>query len=236
MKRNLVLAMCATIALVSSVQAIEMKAPNMSVMKNVTSAVSNAAASLTPSSVKGTVSEINTKLIAADTSVQTAFNSLVAALSSKEDAAKCKAKLNAINNNKNLSASEKSAKIAEIMTDYGTTLKENQEALGEQIKTASAAKRTEITNAVIALAVASFQYVDIANDCKNIAMSISTNPTLAVSCATELASLKDTASILKNNIKSLKNVTTQAVAVAKIGGLEIKLPKPGASKAKKANI
>lgn len=236
MKKKLILALCVTISMTSSVKAFEMKAPNMSSMKNVTSTVSHAAASLSPSSVKGTVSSINTKLIAADTTVQTALSSLVAALSSKKDAAQYKAKLTAINSNKNLSASEKSAKIAQIMSDYGTTLKENKEELGNKIKNASATKRTEITNAVVALAVASFQYVDIANDCKNIVMSISTNPTLAISCANELSSLKETASILKNNIKSLKNVTTQAIEVAKIGGLEIKLPKPRVSKAKKANI
>ncbi len=236
MKKSLVLVLCTTILMTSSAQALEIKAPNMSAMKNVTSTVSHAAAALSPSSVKGSVSSINTKLVAADTTVQTAFNSLVVALSSKNEATQYKAKLNAINSNKNLSASEKSAKVAKIMSDYGTTLKENQEALGNKIKIASATKRTEITNAVVALAVASFQYVDIANDCKNIAMNISTNPTLAISCASELSSLKETASILKNNIKSLKNVTTQAVAVAKIGGLEIKLPKSNTSKAKKANI
>ena len=47
---------------------------------------------------------------------------------------------------------------------------------------------------------------------------------LAVSLASELASLKDTGIILKNNVKSLKDVTTQAVSVAKISGIEIKIP------------
>ena len=243
MKKNLVLCLCVTVALASSVQAIELKAPNVSAVKNVTSsvsnvtsAVSNVASSLTPSSAKGSIATINSKLIAADATVQQSFNSLVAALSSKDEAAKYKAKLNAINSNKNLSTSEKSAKIAEVMTDYGTTLKENQAALGEKIKSASEAKRTEITNAVVALGAASIQYLDIANDCTKLAMTISTNPTLAIPLASELKDLKDTAIILKNNVKSLKNVTTQAVAVAKIGGLKINLPKPGASKAKKAKI
>lgn len=237
MKKNLLLGLFAVaVVTASSVSALELKTPNVGSLKNATSVVSNAAASLTPSSVKGSVSGINTKLTAADATVQAAFNSLVTALSSKEEAAKLKTKINAINTNKNLSASEKSAKVAQVMSDYGTTLKENQDKLSEQLKTASATKRTEVTNAVVALAVASYQYLDIANDAKSIAMSVSTNPTLAVSCATELASLKDTGVILKNNVKSLKDVTTQAVAVAKAGGIEIKIPKQSASKTQKANF
>lgn len=237
MKKNLLLAVCAvSVLFISEVQAIEIKKPEVGALKNVTSAVGNVASSLTPTSVRGTIAGINEKLANADATVQTSFNSLVSALSSKEEANEIKTKINAINGNKDLSASEKSAKVAEIMSDYGNTLKEQQAELGASLKTASEAKRTEVTNAVVALAVASYQYLDIANDCKSIAMSISTNPTLAVSLAPELASLKDTGVILKNNVKSLKDVTTQAVAVAKIGGLEIKIPKQTKSKTTKVDL
>ena len=237
MRKSLLLAVCAVSVLaMTSVQAIEIKKPEVSGLKNVTSAVSNVASSLTPTAVRGTISGINTKLVAADASVQTAFNSLVSALSSKEEATKIKTEINAINKNKDLSAAEKSAKVAAVMSDYGNALKEQTAEMGEKLKSASEAKRTEVANAVIALAVASYQYLDIANDCKNVAMSISTNPTLAVSLASELASLKDTGVILKNNVKSLKNVTTQAVAVAKVGGIEIKIPKPTKSKASKVDL
>ena len=237
MKKHLLLAVCAiSVLCVSEVQAIEIKKPEVGALKNVTSTVGNVASSLTPTSVRGTIATLNEKLVNADATVQTSFNSLVSALSSKEEANEIKAKINAINGNKDLSASEKSAKVAEVMSDYGSTLKEQQAELGESLKSASEAKRTEVANAVIALAVASYQYLDIANDCKSVAMSISTNPTLAVTLAPELASLKDTGVILKNNVTSLKNVTTQAVAVAKIGGLEIKIPKQSASKATKVDL
>lgn len=237
MKKHLLLTVCAvSVFTMASAQAIEIKKPDVSGLKNVTSAVGNVAASLTPTGVRGTISALNTKLTAADATVQTSFNSLVSALSSKEEATKIKAEINAINKNKDLSAAEKSAKVAAVMTDYGSTLKEQKAEMGEKLKTASDAKRTEVANAVIALAVASYQYLDIANDCKSVAMSISTNPTLAVSLAPELASLKDTAVILKNNVKSLKNVTTQAVAVAKVGGIEVKVPKPTKSKASKVDL
>ena len=237
MKKSLLLAVCAvSVIAMTSVQALEVKKPDMAGLKNATSAVTSVASSLTPTAVRGTISGINTKLIAADATVQASFNSLVSALSSKEEAAKIKAEINAINKNKDLSAAEKSAKVAAVMSDYGNVLKEQKETMGEQLKSASEAKRTEVANAVVALAVASYQYLDIANDCKSVAMSISTNPTLAVSLASELASLKDTGVILKNNVKSLKNVTTQAVAVAKVGGIEIKIPKPTKSKASKVDL
>ena len=237
MRKSLLLAVCAVSVLaMTSVQAIEIKKPEVGALKNVTSAVSNVASSLTPTAVRGTIAGINEKLTAADATVQASFNSLVSALDSKEKANEVKAQINAINKNKDLSAAEKSAKVAAVMSDYGNALKENQAEMGAKLKSATEAKRTEVANAVIALAVASYQYLDIANDCKSVAMSISTNPTLAVSLASELASLKDTGVILKNNVKSLKNVTTQAVAVAKVGGINIKIPKPTKSKASKVDL
>lgn len=237
MKKSLSLVVCSALIIgATSVQALEMKKPDMGAIKNATSAVSGAAAALTPTAVRGTIADMNKKLIAADAYVQSSFKALTSALLSKEDAAKIKAELDAINQNKNLSAAEKSAKVAAVMSDTGNTLKEQKNELGEKIKSANNAKKTEISNAVVALAVASYQYLDIANDCRSIAMKISTNPTLAVPLASELTSLKDTGIILKNNVSSLKNVTTQAVAVAKIGGIEIKIPKPTKNKATKVDL
>jgi len=238
MKKTKLLALylVSSLAITSSVQAVELKTQSLGALKNVTSAVSKTASSLTPSGVRGTISGINEKLANADSSVQEAFNSLVSALSSKEKAAKIKAQITAINNNKSLNTAEKSAKVAEIMSDYGDTLKETQTELSTQLKSASNSKKTAVANSIVALAAASYQYLDIANDCKNIVMSVSANPTLAVSLSTELASLKDTASILKNNIKSLKNVTTQAVSVAKASGIEVKIPANRTSKAKKVDL
>ena len=48
---------------------------------------------------------------------------------------------------------------------------EQQAEMGEKLKSASEAKRTEVANAVIALAVASYQYLDIANDYKTFGYS-----------------------------------------------------------------
>lgn len=234
MRKMLLVACAISIACAGTVQAIEK--PNLGALKNVTNVVTSTASSLTPTSVRGTIGNINTKLAAADTTVQASFNALVSALSSKEEATRIKTELNAINANKNLSASEKSAKIAQVMTDYGNTLEKTQAEMGEKLKTASAEKRAAITEAVIDLSAASLQYLDIANDCKSVVMSVSSNPTLAVSLASEVASLKDTGAILKNNVKSLKNVTTQSIAVAKAGGIEIKLPDAKTTKAKKVNF
>lgn len=236
MKKKLVLMLCiiSFVLTTNIVQAIEK--PNLGSLKNVKNAVSNAASSLTPTAVRGTIGTINDKLAAADETVQASFNSLVAALSSKEEATKIKAELNVINANKDLSAAEKSAKVAEIMSDYSTVLKDTQAEMSEKLKTATEQKRTAIADAVVNLAAASVLYLDIANDCKSVAMSISTNPTLAVTLAPELASLKETGVILKNNVKSLKNVTTTSVTIAKAGGIEIKLPSIKATKAEKTDF
>lgn len=237
MKKSLLLTVCAVSVLaMTSVQAIEIKKPEVGALKGATSAISNATSSLTPTGVRGTISEINSQLVTADKTVQEAFSSLVSALSSKEEADKIKKEMKAINDNKNLSATEKSAKLAAVMSDYGNTLKEQKDEMGKKLESATEAKWTEIINATDTLFGATAQYLAIANNCRSVAMSVSANPTLAVTLAPELASLKDTAIILKNNVKSIKDVTTQAVAVAKIGGKEIKLSKPKTSKASKVDL
>ena len=108
MKKNLLLLACvASVGIFSTVSAIEVKKPDVGALKNVTSTVTNTASALTPSGVRGTISGINEKLTVTDKTVQESFNSLVAALSSKEEATKIRTQLNAINNNKNLSKAEK---------------------------------------------------------------------------------------------------------------------------------
>lgn len=229
MKKIFATSLCVSVlALAGSVYAFEM--PNA--IKGVASVVS----SLTPSNAKSMVATINTKLATADAALQNAFETLVSALSSAEESAEIKSKIDAIRSNKDLSEAEQSAKIAEIISDYGTALKEEQETLTEQLKTANEEKRTKIGNAINNLVVVGYQYLDIASDCKNLTMSISANPTLAIALVSELANLKNTGIMLKNNIVSLKNVTTQAVTIARAGGVNVNIPKNTSDKAKQVDL
>lgn len=229
MKKIFATSLCVSVlVLAGSVYAFEVP----SAIKGVASTVS----SMTPSNARGAVATINTKLATADAALQNAFETLVSALSSAEESAEIKSKIDTIRSNKDLSEAEQSAKIAKIISDYGTTLKEEQETLTEQLKTTNEEKRTKIGDAISNLVLVSYQYLDIANDCKSLTMSISSNPTLAVTLVPEVTSLKNTGIMLKNNITSLKNVITQAVTVAKAGGVNVNIPKNTSSKAKQVDL
>lgn len=233
--KKLMVAFCmVSLGLSSNVYALEVKKTNINV-KAVTSTVTGVASSLTPTSARGTIATINNRLINADKEVQAAFLALCNVMLSKDEVAKNKAKLAAVNGDKNLSEKEKSAKIAEIITDSSAVLNAEKEKIADEISKASEAKKEAVCSAVVDVAAASFKYLDLANDCKSLGMSIATNPTLAVTLAPELANLKDTGIILKNNLKSLKALTTQAVSISKASGLEIQLPKNKTSKVKKVN-
>ena len=240
MKKNLKIGIC-TLVLAIPLCASAITVPNVNSIKSITNTVTKSTTNTAKTTnntanIRGVISQINERLKTADLSVQDSFNSLVSALSSKEEAVKYKAQLSAINANKALSEVEKSAKIAQIMTDYGSVLDETKSALAEKLKSASDTKKNEIINAVVSFAQGSYQYLDIAGDCTSTALSATTNANTAVAIAQDIKSLKDTASVLKNSATSVKNVATQAVAVAKAGGINIKLPKASTSKAKKVNL
>ncbi len=233
MKKIFATGLCVSIMVLgSNVFAFEMP----SAIKGAASAATGISSSLTPTSARSSITTINNKLSAADFTLQNAFNSLVAALSSTEKATEIKSKVDAIKSNKDLSKAEQSAKIAQIISDYGTALQEEQATLAEQLKNTNEEKRTEVANAISSVVLVSYQYLNIANDCKSLTTSISANPTLAIGLAPELKNLKDMGVMLKNNILSLKNVTTQAVTVAKASGINVNIPKNEAGKAKQVDL
>lgn len=233
MKKVLLSALCIIAAsMYTNAEAIDLSGT----LNKVNSAVETSAAVLTPGAVSGQISEINAQLVNADASVQSAFSALVNVLSSKEEALKIQTQINAVQNDKNLNDVEKSAKLSEIMSDYGDTLKENKAELEEQLNNASQEKKEAVSKAIVSLFEAGFQYVLIGKECSNIVTNISKNPTQAITFAPQLGELKNTLSILKNSAKSIKNLTSQSIAVAKAGGIEVKIPKKQAGKTKKVDL
>lgn len=242
MRKKLLGVLCVTVvALSTSVQAIEFAKPSLDTLKQVAQPMA-APARQGESEIKfnssGTIGHINSKLYTIDTQVQAAYDSLFSALLSKEDYNKYKAELKTIQENKSLSETEKRAKLAEVATDTSAILanQEKQTEIYGNLKALSEAKKTEYVNALVNLTNASYQYVELAQECQSLSMSIASNPLQAASLALELGQVKDTAALLKANLKSIKNVSTQVIAINKANGIDVKLPENKAGKAKKVDF
>ncbi|MCQ2739308.1 MAG: hypothetical protein MJ237_03680 [bacterium] len=235
MKKNLLFALClVSFACVNSTQAIEVKKPNLTTLRNVTNAVTttattnkttttaNSAQTVAKNALKSKISTINNKVAATDKSVQNAFTSLVSTCSSKEDAAKIKAKVNSINLNKNLTAEQKREKIAELMLDYNNTLKSSKSKVSSELQSASAAKKAQLQNSVTAMKNASSQYLSIANDCKGVISDIGKTPSLMITASDDLANLKNIMSGMKDSAKALNKLAAQTVSVANSAKITLK--------------
>lgn len=228
------IALSATLALSSSVFALEK--PNLSAVKSAVASQIPEPTAAEKTAIKNRINNINVKLKGAQISVDSAFDSLVNALSSKEEVAKIKAELKQIKENPKLSAKEKAQKEAEIYSKYADDIKANQAQIGEALKSANDAKKAQVMNSILALNEALFKYMDVLVDVLDTISAMTENPGLGVALSKDLSGIKETGAILKSNGKALKNVVVQAVNVAKIGGIKITLPKNNASKSKTSKV
>lgn len=224
------LSICVASLIVTSAQAVENTGSTF--LKGLANAVatSNTNVNTTKTSTElsaeakqviNSINNIDTKLKNIDSNVQKAFNNLVASVSSKQESADIKTKLNSINLNKNLTEAEKSAMISEIISNYANSLEKTQAEKAQALKDASNSKQVAFSNAITSLTNAKNEYVTIASDCRNVIKSITTKPSLVFSMPTELANLKNTSSVLKNNANSIKDLLTQSLAIAKSSGVNV---------------
>ncbi len=239
MKKSLLTLLClVAMGATSSALALEISKPSLNSLKQVAKPQVSSQKEEVKFDPSGTIGYINNRLYEIDKQVQEAYDSLFSALLSKKDYNKYKAELKIIQDNKNLSESEKSAKLSAVAIDTSAILakEELQTEFSNNLKALSIEKRTEYINAFIDLTLAGFEYKNLADECKALSMSISSNPKQAISLAFELGQVKDTAALLKSNLKSLGSVSTQVLAINKANGIEIKLPENKSSKAKKVSF
>lgn len=238
MKKGLLLGVCiVSLAFAGSVNAFDLSKPSLNTLKQVTQPQTTQTSQATVDT-SGTIGHINSRLLSTNAKVQTAYESLFSALLSKEDYNKYKAELDAIQNDPNLSESEKSAKLMQVATDTSAILanQEKQDEISANLKSLSDAKKTEYINAFASLTGASAEYIVLSEECKSLATNIASNPVQAAKLAFELGKIKDTSALLTTNIKSIKDVTTQIIAINKANGIEVKLPESSSEKAKKVNF
>ena len=238
MKKGLLLGVCiVSLAFAGSVNAFDLSKPSLNTLKQVTQPQTTQT-NQTTIDTSGTIGHINSRLLSTNAKVQTAYESLFSALLSKEDYNKYKAELDAIQNDPNLSESEKSAKLMQVATDTSAILanQEKQDEISANLKSLSDAKKTEYINAFASLTGASAEYIVLSEECKSLAANIASNPVQAAKLAFELGKIKDTSALLTTNIKSIKDVTTQIIAINKANGIEVKLPESSSGKAKKVDF
>ena len=149
MKKGLLLGVCiVSLAFAGSVNAFDLSKPSLNTLKQVTQPQTTQTSQATVDT-SGTIGHINSRLLSTNAKVQTAYESLFSALLSKEDYNKYKAELDAIQNDPNLSESEKSAKLMQVATDTSAILanQEKQDEISANLKSLSDAKKTEYINA-----------------------------------------------------------------------------------------
>lgn len=237
MKKNLLFGVICLAVFANSCQAIEISKPSLNTLKQSVQPVKqeSVAVKFDPS---GTIGQINTQLYNIDSQVQAAYESLFSALLSKEDYNKYKAELQVIKDNKNLSETEKRAKLAQVATDTSAMLanQEKQTEISANLKELSEERRTEYVNAFVNLTNAAGEYAVLVQECKSLSMRIASDPVQAASLAFELGQVKDTSKLLKANLISIKNVTTQVIAINKANNIEVKLPDNKSGKVKKVDF
>ncbi len=239
MKKKMLLSVCAILfASALCANAIEFSKPSLNTLKRVAQPQTTQNTSEENIDTSGTIGYINGQLLNTNSEVQKAYESLFSALLSKEDYNKYQAELKAIQDNPNLSDSEKSAKLMQVATDTSAIL-ENQEKQAEisaNLKSLSDEKRAEYINACTSLTNASVQYLALANQCASLGQLIASNPIQAVGLAFELGKIKDTGALLKANLTSIKDVTTKIIAINKANGIDVNLPEDSSGKAKKIDL
>lgn len=237
MKKGLLLTLClSVVAFSSSAQAIELKNMAAGALKTTASTVKTTATNADTTTIRKSISTMNEKLALANKDVQSAFTSLVTAISSKEEAAEIRAQIKAINDNKNLSDVEKSSHLATIMSDYGNNLQNANEELKTKLKSASSEKTNQILTAIDSLMGATIKYTDLTNDVQSIINQLVSNPTLATSMRGDFTEIKNTGKMLKTNLKSLKDVTTSAVNLCKTCGIKVQKTATKSSKTQKVDF
>lgn len=233
MKKNLILIACLTSFTVLSANAIEFnKDKMMSTINNVARATANATSTSQKSTtetkvspevekIKAQIIEFNKKLDLASSNVQSSVQSIANSLTSKDVSTELKKKINEINQNTKLTEAEKEAMLADLYLNFSNTLKQSQSDIKKELENASSVQKAQLTKATEKLASASTTYSESLSDLSSIVKGIITKPSVATNLTEELKDLRATTSALKDNLKSLKNITTQVYNICQSSGVAV---------------
>lgn len=167
----------------------------------------------------GVVGSINKQLADVDHSVKGASHTLANILYTKEDLNS----LNAIQNNKDLSASEKSAEYKKLAKEtIDKSLADG--SLQNRFDKMTPAQKKEYTDAVQKIMDGAASYTGIALACTKLGFNISRNPLIAAPLVFEVGALKDTGSLVKESAGDLTKSISQLKKINKAVGITIEQP------------
>ena len=158
--------------------------------------------------LKKQYSEWNTNLSTSENKVQNSFNTLVSTISPKSEAAKINNKLSSINSAANLSETDKSLQIAQILYDYSLNLLNNKNSVVKTLQNASTTKREEISGALKDLSSSTADYTSSFSNGSGLLKTITSNPKLGLSMASEYTELNKKMKAINTTLGALNNITT----------------------------
>lgn len=180
----------------------------------------------------GVVGSINKQLDDVDNSVKGASHTLANILYTKEDLNS----LNAIQNNKDLSATERAAEYQKLAKEtIDKSLADG--SLQNRFDKMTAAQKKEYTDAVQKIMDGAASYTGIALECTKLGFDISRNPLIAAPLVFEVGALKDTATIVKSSAGDLTKSISQIKKINNAVGIKIATPTTSStSKIKPVNL
>lgn len=180
----------------------------------------------------GVVGSINKQLADVDHSVKGASHTLANILYTKEDLNS----LSAIQNNKDLSATERSAEYKKLAKEtIDKSLADG--SLKTRFDKMTPAQKKEYKDAVQTIMNGATSYTGIAVACAKLGFDISRNPLIAAPLVFEVGALKDTGSLVKASAGDLTKSISQIKRINKAVGVTVEEPaKASTSKIKPVNL
>lgn len=179
----------------------------MSVLKFWDSAVEAQAA--TPQTTK-TLDDIKNQMSAIDSSVETAFLNIVSELSTRKETKEVKNQLKSSSDN-----------LAQVISNYTTTLANNKDNFVKTINKLSAKEKTTLINNLAVLSEDAQQYLLLATEgAKTATNAVKTTQKLS-EFATTVSNINSIAAQLRNRATTVINLANQARALAQTAGLAV---------------
>jgi hypothetical protein len=167
------------------------------------------------------INQLNAQMVQTDNSLQNSFLNLVTLLSSNQESNNIAAQLSAIKTDFATKEAEKSAAISELIYSYAQAFASNKANAISTIKSLTDSEKAALVDNVKKMAQNAYSYLGLASDYTKAAVSLAKNDSNITDLANRIAAVKEDASILVNNAKTIKDALAQISSLAKKGGAEI---------------
>lgn len=225
MKKNLLLGIVAmAVVMPLSANAYDLSFSDINPMFNYSTntEASNTTPATIANSAMNTINQLNAQIASTDKNVQNSFLTLVSLLSPQKEAQTMQSKIATIMGNATTTQNAKSAAVAQLMSAYASAMGTNKTSMLATIAKLSAADKSTLANTLTSLAQSQYQYLNIAGDYTKAAGNLAKTSNIT-NIANNLVTAKETANTIRTNALAIKNVVTQAAALANASGINVNL-------------